>query len=179
MDITWEDPEFQLEWAGNINAPIDDLIKLASQYDNWEARGRAISTIKHIANSSNREKLFEGDPKLRNYLALTCYNPDLLSAFADDPVDDVRWTVADEFTTPSETLDKLSYDSYYQVRHDVALNENTPDYTLARLSKDEEAYVREGVADNPKTPYAILLRLSNDESKYVREAVLKNENFKG
>lgn len=177
LDIRDEDPEFQLECAGDMNIPIDELLKLGQQWEYYEVRWKAIDTIKRLANSSNRKRIFEGNPKLRDTLALTCSDSDLLSIFAEDPEDDVRWTVAGESTTPPEALDKLSYDHYVYVRHDVAKNENTPDYTLARLSKDEERFVREGVAENPKTPYAILLQLANDESRYVREAVMKNKNF--
>ena len=176
-DILDEDPEFLLEYAEDINTPIDELFKLGDQWEYYEVRWKAKDTIKRLANSSNRKRIFEGNPKLRDKFVLTCYDSDLLSIFAEDPDDNVRWTVAGESMTPPEVLDKLSYDHYVHIRSDVAKNENTPDYTLARLSKDEDCFVREGVAENPKTPYAILLRLANDESRYVREAVIKNKNF--
>ena len=179
LDILNEDVEYQLECAGDMDTPIDELLKLGSQYEYYEVRWKAKDTIKRLANSSNRKRIFEGDPKLRHSSALTCRDSGLLSIFAEDPDDHVRWTVAKNTMTPPEVLDKLSYDHYVQVRHAIAENKNTPDYTLARLSKDEDCFVRDGVAENPKTPYAILLRLANDGTEYVRETVMKNKNFGG
>ena len=173
-DILDEEKEFQIEVASDINSPIDDLIKLCMQYSNWDAYTKARFSIKRLAHSDNAARIFEGDPELRDRMATTCLDADLLSILAEDPDDDVRWSVAWESMTPPETLDKLSHDSYCQIRASVGANENTPDYTLARLSKDEDGYVRLHVAQNPNTPYAVLLKLLNDDDSDIREVSLKN-----
>ena len=144
---------------------------------NWEAYKQAKHTIKRLVNSPYRERIFEGDPELRDILALTCYDSELLTILADDPNYKVRWSVAGESDTPPEVLDKLSYDHHHQIRHAVAANDAAPDYILARLSNDEDNFVREGVAENPKTPYAVLLKLSKDEWPYVSNGALANKNF--
>jgi hypothetical protein len=177
MDILDEDKYFQLEVAEDINSSIDDLIKLSSYCSNYKARKLARFTIKRIANSPNREHIFDGNFELKDYLVSTCYDSDLLAIFAEDPDREIRWSVAMESDTPTEILDKLSHDSYHMIRNSVAENSNTSDYTLARLSNDENNFVRLGVAQNPKTPYAILLKLSKDESPDVRTSAMENKNF--
>ena len=57
--------------------------------------------------------------------------------------------------TPSETLERLSYDESWRVRRGVADNPNTPIETLDRLSYDEAPGVRELVAHNRNTPQYI------------------------
>ena len=177
LDILNEDKDYQLEVASDINSPIDDLMKLARNGGIWSIRRRAISTIKRLANSSERSRIFEGDPALRDAFIVVCFDPNLLSIFAEDPDYNVRWSVAMESSTPPETLDKLSYDSNFQIRSSVADNSSTPDYTLAHLARDEKAYVRRCVANNPKTPYAILQNLVNDPDYQVRESVLSREDY--
>jgi hypothetical protein len=62
------------------------------------------------------------------------------------------------------------------VRGWVANNPSTPPETLERLANDEDWYVRSYFAENPNTPSEVLERLANDKSSCVRRFVARNPN---
>ena len=75
------------------------------------------------------------------------FYPEIESA----PVE-IRMSRAKALDTPSEILDRLSYDSFWFVRDLVASNTNTPIHTLYKLMQDHDFRIR---YDAKKTLHAL------------------------
>ena len=82
-------------------------------------------------------------------LAETTKDPDILNKLSQDKDYGVRFYVAYNPATKTETLDVLSRDKDSDVRYWVAVNRNTKPETLDVLSRDKNPYIRYRVAANP------------------------------
>ena len=71
-------------------------------------------------------------------------------------------------------LDFLSRHEYFAVRENVAQNRSTPTCLLRKLSSDKSKWVRAAVARNRNTPRDTLISLIIDPSDVVRAAVARN-----
>jgi hypothetical protein len=80
-------------------------------------------------------------------------------------------------TTDPYELRFLSNDKDRLVRAAVAQNHSTPQDTLAALSVDVHAYVRRSVAGNTSTPIGILNNLCVDDDFLVRHYVIQNPTW--
>jgi hypothetical protein len=98
-----------------------------------------------------------------------------IGAESDD--ESIRVLVANNKSTPSNLLVKLSSDENVDVRINVAKNVNTPQDVLTKLSSDDDNHVRKAVAENVKTPVEVLSKLSSDIDKNVRARVAHNVNI--
>lgn len=63
----------------------------------------------------------------------------------------------------------MANDKERQVRWDVAENPNTTTETLDKLANDDDTDILEGVAGNPNTSVETLEKLSNHEHPYVSQ----------
>ena len=68
----------------------------------------------------------------------------------------------------------LSYDE----KLELAQNPSTPVETLKVLATDKDYWVRCGVAQNPNTPVETLKVLATDKDSDVRRGVAQNPNYK-
>ncbi len=92
-----------------------------------------------------------------------------LKILSKDPDADVRCRVAENKSTPAETLKELGSDSDVAVRRYIARNESTPVETLDQLSNDYDERVRWAVGHNSSTPAETLKKLSKDPNGSIRE----------
>ena len=76
-------------------------------------------------------------------------------------------SLAQDPSTPTNTLNVLSKDEQWRVRCNVAGNPSTTFETLASMSKDRDYLVRRKVALNPNTPPEILTTLIWSEGEYL------------
>lgn len=86
----------------------------------------------------------------------------------------IRRRVAENPSTPPDTLNALSTDRDFQVLWGVALNPCLSHSVLEKLAQEEDHYVREYVAKNPKLNQSILEKLSRDSEEGVRISVAGN-----
>ncbi len=122
--------------AGNKNAPLEILARLASD-DDQEVQKAVASNI--------------------TWWDCT---PEILAGFAGDSDPRVRLAVAKHQHTPPTALAILAGDTDKDIRRAVALHKQTPPEVLARLADAPELTVQGGVACNEHTPPEVLARLA-------------------
>jgi len=91
------------------------------------------------------------------------------NAFAQNPDEWKRSSVANERSCASDLLEKLAGDASSRVREAVAKNGSTGEDVLAKLANDAEGDVRAAVASNLQTPTATLAAILDAEAARVRE----------
>lgn len=99
----------------------------------------------------------------------------LLIKLSDSQSMEARWAVAKNPHTPSEILEKLSFDKINLVRALVATNTNTPAKALDKFFSDEKI-VRDGLSGNSNTSVKLLNILADDSDKMVRIRVCENKS---
>ena len=87
----------------------------------------------------------------------------------------MKCNIAENPSTPIETLVKLSHDS--DSSSNVAANPSIPHYLMQNLSNSKSEFVRIGVARNPKATAEILRKLAKDTSDDVRDYAAYNPNL--
>ena len=91
------------------------------------------------------------------------------------PYDDEDYEdIAENPSTPVDSLRKLASAENQSVRESVARNPSTPVDVLRTLASDANTYVRGGVAINPSTPVDLLTIQASDARSYVRGGVARN-----
>ena len=91
------------------------------------------------------------------------------------PYDDEDYEdIAENPSTPADSLRKLASAENQSVRESVARNPSTPVDVLRTLASDANTYVRGGVAINPSTPVDLLTIQASDARSYVRGGVARN-----
>lgn len=93
--------------------------------------------------------------------------------------EDTAWqqssqALAQDPSTPIETLIELSEDNDWRVRSAVAENPSTPEELLRKLAYDPDEAIRSHVARNSVIPRDIMELLLADESEYVRDFLGQN-----
>jgi len=76
----------------------------------------------------------------------------------------VRWAMARNPNTRTDTLERLAHGRKDAVRWAVSQHPNTSPDVLTQLADDDHPEVRSGVARNPNTPAAMLVRLADEET---------------
>jgi hypothetical protein len=135
------------------------------------------TTIQLLANKATPSKILDQDTKVRQLLAENNSTPpETLVALAQDQDETVRRRVAWNKATPSEILTVLSQDQDAEVRRRVAWNEATPSEILTVLSQDQDAEVRRNVARNKATPSKVLADFAKDQDTKVRQLLAESSS---
>ena len=96
----------------------------------------------------------------------------------------VRWAIARNPNTRSDTLEGLAHDRTDAVRWAVSQHPNTSPGVLAQLAEDDHTEVRSGAARNQNTPADVLAGLADEETPppgpfsvpVVTQALAENPN---
>jgi hypothetical protein len=112
----------------------------------------------------------------KTFIMKTTTNKDVLTKFADDKSDNIRFQVAANKNASEEALNKLVDDKNFDVRWHVAINKNTSKEALNKLAVDKHSEIRASVASNHKISAETLVQLANDKSFDVRRSAAQNTN---
>jgi hypothetical protein len=159
--------DVRLEVAKQQKATVKEL-RILSEDDDWSVR-RAV--LENLNISDDIYALLQDDLGLeaRSHHK---HNPivaiESLKIRALNKNCSVRWRVAINPNTPSDTLDFLSRDEYEPVREHVASNRNTPPQTLAFMASYETSYdILKSIAKNPNTPIDALIKLMDTQQLFA------------
>jgi hypothetical protein len=97
----------------------------------------------------------------------TC--PSVLQKFAEDVRYKIRCRVAENSSSPLDTLKQLLKDPHPAVRAALSENRCAPDWLLSELVEDDDLDVLYDLAENPRMPEFALCKLAEHESPYVSE----------
>ena len=158
---------------------INNYVSAATEDADRRPKG-LIAKIKDGEASAEEErkayKLYEYEPSILFMLVGYFRDFEIISKLAQDKNANIRWNVAENTSTPPETLLKLAQDKDLDVRYSVAKNTSTPPELLLKLSQDKDVLVRYYVARNNSTPPETLLKLAQDKDVGVRSSVAQNNS---
>lgn len=126
----------KIEVAKHSNTPINTLAKLAMEVDDSVRAAVAVNPKTPMDVLKTIDRINSGAKAAQNEK-----RPEELTKLAYDVAPAIRFMVAENKNTSSETLVMLADDKEKEVRRNVAKNPNTPLDTLKKLSQDKDSNV--------------------------------------
>jgi hypothetical protein len=153
----------------NRNTPPSAMLRLVGKV--------CLSLIVEHRNTpkSVLKALYKKDPEACTVIASSLRAPaHVLRDIAHSDSCWARDAVAENPSTPTDTLEYLSRDEYSSVRCRVVSNPSTPPAVLAEMALDEDCIVRHSVAESSSVAADTLRLLATDESIMVRREAARN-----